>query len=298
MITQPLLRPWRTRPAMSDAVTLRELYQTLKKTMTESDARYVLRKRAGVDHSDLITNPDKELDSAVVTLIRQDIQTVEEGKPLSKIYGEREFWGLRFEVSEDTLDPRPDTETLVEAVLKDCDPKRAYSILDMGTGTGCILIALLSELPNARGVGVDVSLQALEKAKANAQQNQVADRSTFIQSNWSENIEERFDIVVSNPPYIRSDVIPELADSVKNHDPILALDGGEDGLQAYKEIFSQLSELLKPHGKAFFEIGYDQSETVTRLSRESRFSHVESYADSAGHIRVLEVRPDDHSGDK
>ncbi len=283
---------------MTEAVTLHELYQKLKTQMSESDARYVLHKRAGIDHSELITSPDKQLESDVIKLVYEDAQAVEQGKPLSKVYGEQEFWGLPFEVSEDTLDPRLDTETLVEAALKGCDKAHPYSILDMGTGTGCILIALLNELPNAQGVGIDVSDKALEKAQANATRNQVADRCTFVQSNWSENIEERFDIVVSNPPYIRSDVIPELADSVKNHDPILALDGGEDGLQAYKEIFSQLSGLLKPHGKAFFEIGYDQSESVTRLSRESRFSHIESYADSAGHIRVLEVRPDDHSGDK
>ena len=201
-------------------------------------------------------------------------------------------------VNEHTLDPRPDTETLIEAVLKSADRDKPLSIVDLGTGSGCILISLLHELPMATGRGVDVSEHALSAAKHNAEVNQVAGRCEFIMSNWGEKLNRSYDIVVSNPPYIASDVIPTLEDSVKKHDPILALDGGEDGLQAYKIIFSQLPKILKRDGKAYFEIGYDQSETVARLSRESRFSNIESYADFAGHIRVLELCLDDPSGDK
>ena len=283
---------------MSEALSVKDLYQHLKDYMPENDARYVLKYRAGIAYSDLITKADMQVAQDIASKIDADIRQIQSGKPLSKIYGEREFWGLPFDVTEDTLDPRPDTETLIEAVLKKVDDDRPVSILDMGAGTGCILISLLHELPKATGVGVDISESALKTAEQNAKKNDVDSRCVFTRSEWGENVNQSFDIVVSNPPYICSDVIPELQDSVKNYDPILALDGGKDGLQAYKIIFSQLSGLLKPQGKAFFEIGYDQSETVARLSRESRFSVVESYADFAGHIRVLEVSPNDLSGDK
>ncbi|MBL4804252.1 MAG: peptide chain release factor N(5)-glutamine methyltransferase [Alphaproteobacteria bacterium] len=283
---------------MTEPQTVKDLYKTLKQHMSDNDARYVLRKRAGLDYSDLISKPDTYISEEAIQAIKQDLELLQDGKPLSKIYGEREFWGLSFTVTEHTLDPRPDTETLVEAVLKSVDRDQPLSILDLGTGSGCILISLLSELPHAQGVGVDISESALATAQENAKRNHVAERCSFLLSDWDEKLTESFDIVVSNPPYIASAVIPTLQDSVKKHDPILALDGGEDGLQAYKKIFSCLSRVLKPHGKAYFEIGYDQSETVTRLSRESRFSIVESHADFAGHTRVLEVCPDECSGDK
>lgn len=283
---------------MAEALTVKDLYQTLKQHLSDNDARYVLHKRAGIEYCDIITNSAHPISAQVADTIKADLQQVREGKPLSKIYGEREFWGLPFTVNEHTLDPRPDTETLVEVVLKSTDKDKPLSILDLGTGSGCILIALLHELPLAQGVGVDISEKALAMAGKNAEKNHVADRCEFILSDWDEKLNERFDIVVSNPPYIASAVIPALEDSVKKHDPILALEGGEDGLQAYKEIFSRLLRILKSDGKAWFEIGYDQSESVMRLSRESRFSIVESHADFAGHTRVLEICPDDCSGDK
>lgn len=277
---------------------LRKLYIDLKEHLSEPDAQYVLKKRAGITQTTLIASPDMDVPAQATEQIKQDLLACIEGTPLSRLYGEREFWGLDFKLSPETLDPRPDTETLVEAVLQryaDNPPKR---ILDLGTGTGCILIALLSEFPTATGVGVDLSEGALETAKYNAQQNHVADRTALIQSNWIESIDESFDLVVSNPPYIQNQVCENLDDSVKNYDPILALQGGEDGLQAYKDIFSKLFSVLNPEGRAFFEIGYDQEESVTRLSKESRFSLESTYADLAGHIRVLELVAENSSGDK
>ena len=274
---------------------LSDLYKKLRETLSESDARYAIQKRSGLDDASIIASPDQEIDA---TQILKDLGRYQAGEPLSRIYGTREFWGLEFELNEATLDPRPDTETLIEAVLsryKDNPPK---TILDMGTGTGCILIALLSEFTIARGVGVDVSEKALEAAQNNAKHNGVGDRVTFIQSNWDENIDESFDLVVSNPPYIAESVIPNLDESVKKHDPILALDGGKDGLQAYKIIFSRLSGLLNEEGRAFFEIGYDQEKSTTRLGTESRLSLESTYADLAGHIRVVELVPEKTSGDK
>jgi len=244
----------------------------------------------------MIAHPEKAVDPQAVL---SDLEQHKQGLPLSRIYSEREFWGMSFKLSDSTLDPRSDTETLIDAVIKRYpDKEQSLRILDLGTGSGCILLALLSEFPNAQGVGVDLSNEAVVTAKCNAQENRLMDRSCFVRGNWAESIEERFDLIVSNPPYIQNQIIQNLDESVKKHDPILALDGGEDGLQEYKKIFSDLFRLLNKGGRAFFEIGFDQEESVTRLSKESRFLVQSTYADLAGHIRVLELVPENSSGDK
>ena len=272
-----------------------DLYKLLSATLSESDARYVLSKRCSLSHADLISNPDLEVEEGAAL---KDLQAYKAGTPLSRIYGEREFWGMAFEINEATLDPRIDTEVLVEAVLERYKNKPPETILDLGTGTGCILIALLKVFPQAKGVGIDLSERAVEAAQSNAERHGVASRAQFHVGNWAESIRESFDVVVSNPPYIVKNEIETLDESVQNYDPIQALDGGDDGLEAYKKIFSQLFHILKPCGSAFFEIGFDQSDSVTRLSRESRFSIPNTYLDSAGYIRVLEVCHNDLSGDK
>ena len=271
------------------------LYKALRESLSESDARYVIRKRLQLSQTDIISRPEQEVNASEAL---NDLEAVQSGVPLARIYGEAEFWSLPFKVSEGTLEPRQDTETLIEAVInryKDAPPK---TILDLGTGTGCILIALLREFPDAKGVGVDMSIDSITTAKQNAKQNGVENRIRFIQSDWAESIAESFDLVVSNPPYICESVVKNLDESVKDHDPILALDGGMDGLQAYKKIFSELFSILNLGGRAFFEIGFDQSESVMRLSRESRFLPVRTYADLAGHTRVIEVVPQNPNGDK
>lgn len=267
---------------------LHDLYKILRADLSEPDARYVLRKRGGIEAIELIIAVDKILDSSVVKLILEDVALAKQGKPLSRIYNEREFWGLDFMLSDATLDPRQDTETLIEAVLaryKDNPPDR---ILDLGTGSGCILIALLSEFKDAHGVGVDLSAEAVKAARNNAHINSVEDRSEFICSSWGDEVVGEFDLIVSNPPYISNQIIPNLDENVRKFDPILALDGGDDGLQAYKEIFLQLPSLLKKGGYAFLEIGYDQAESVMRLSRESRFNPLHVHLDSQGMPRVVE----------
>ena len=271
------------------------LYKTLRQSLSESDAHYVIQKRTGLNRADMISNPDQIVDKLQIL---KDLQRHQNGEPLSRIYEEREFWSLSFSLSPDTLDPRFDTETLIEAVLaryKSAPPKR---ILDLGTGTGCILIALLSEFPEATGVGVDLSEGALKTARSNAEANKVENRAAFIQSNWAECIDESFDLVVSNPPYVSPKAIQNLDKSVQNYDPILALHGGADGLQAYKKIFSDLFRLLNPGARAFFEIGFDQHDSVMRLGEESRFLVEGLYLDLAGHIRVLELTPQNSDGDK
>lgn len=209
------------------------------------------------------------------------------GEPLSRIFGWREFYGRRFDLNAHTLDPRPDSETLIDVVLKRLpSPKR---ILDLGTGTGCLLITLLCELPHAQGVGVDLSLDALSMAQQNAAKNKCDDRVQFFKSDWFENVTGRFDVILSNPPYIRSDVIPDLEESVKNFDPILALDGGLSGIEPYKKLFESAKKFLEPQGKLVVEIGFDQGDELMRLSQNYGATLIHLHKDLAGHDRVLEI---------
>lgn len=265
---------------------LGQLYKTLRRSLSESDSRYVIAQRLKCSHADIISHPEQEIDA---TECLNDLKRAEAGEPLSRIYGAREFWGMEFQLSSETLDPRPDTETLVEAVLARYRDDEELNILDLGTGSGCILLSLLSELRNAQGIGVDISADAIKTAERNAKNLGIDGRSQFVQSSWAAEIDEKFDVIVSNPPYIASEVIPNLDENVQKFDPILALDGGKDGLQAYKIIFSDLSRILKRGGRAFFEIGFDQEESVTRLSKESRFLVEGVHRDSAGHPRVVEI---------
>lgn len=257
-----------------------------------TDARYILKRRAGLDWSVLITEPGAQIAPEILSLIEADLARALTGEPLSRIYGEREFYGLTFKLSPDTLDPRPDTEVLVGLALERLKGVTNPRILDLGTGSGCILLSILHESPAASGVGIDLAPGAVQTAKENAEALGLAQRANFLCGNWAEGLEEQFDLLVSNPPYITNPALESLSSTVLNHDPILALKGGEDGMQAYREIFLQLPHCLKPGGLALFEIGFDQGEIITRLSEESRFSDIAIHPDSAGLARVAEVHLD------
>ena len=216
------------------------------------------------------------------------------GEPLSKILGVKEFWGLELEVNQHVLDPRPDTETLIEAVLAWVDREglrdAPLNIVDLGTGSGCIPITLLSELPNATATAVDISVEALEVAKQNAQKHKMSSRIDFHQGSWFEGLEgQDFDILTSNPPYIPESDIENLSREVKNHDPILALSGGNDGLDEYKKIIFGLKDKLNGNNRAFLEMGIGQLESLTRLVDESNLLLCDSKADLAGIPRVVEI---------
>lgn len=274
---------------MQSQITANDLYKELCTQLPPLESRIILRERAGLEWSTLISTPDAPISADIVNRIKQDLEQRLAGKPLSRIYGTREFWGLSFNINEDTLDPRPDSETLIEVALKHYKDKQPETILDLGTGSGCLLLALLSEFKQARGIGVDIASGALKMAQENAQILGLAGRASFINADWSEPINGQFDLIVANPPYIESDVIQKLAKEVRNHDPIQALDGGKDGLQDYNRIFSNLSSLLKPDGMALFEIGFDQAEKLSRLSEKHRLSCGRTHADLAGNPRVVEI---------
>jgi release factor glutamine methyltransferase len=254
------------------------------------EARWILKEVLGVSDADFITGANFAVLQQQKNRIDEIVSRRKGGEPLSRIFGEREFWGMNFKIGPETLDPRPDTETLVNIVLNAFHVERKpLDILDLGTGSGAILISLLKERPHAHGVGVDKSWKTLDISLHNSKLLGVEQRSSWICGDWADSVNGKFDIVVSNPPYIRTDVIANLDVEVRNHDPILALDGGGDGLQAYKKIFSDLPRLLKTGGLAFLEIGFDQADEISRLAVKYRIRVNAIHPDAGGRPRVLEI---------
>ncbi len=208
-------------------------------------------------------------------------------EPLAYITGHKEFWGLDFLTSTATLIPRPDTETLVEAALE--EGKAPRTILDLGTGTGCLLLACLHEFPSAFGVGVDLNPQATNLARRNAQRLGLGNRAVFLTGSWAGALDHRFDLVVSNPPYIESADIPGLMPEVAAYEPAMALDGGTDGLAAYAAIFAALPYILAPGGMAVLELGVGQAKSVSELAKKTGFDH-EFRRDISGINRAIILR--------
>ena len=217
------------------------------------------------------------------------------GEPIARILGTKEFWGLSLQLSLDTLVPRPDTETIVEAALEQIDAEHRREaplrIADLGTGSGAILLALLSELWNATGIGTDINFEALQTARANAAQLGFADRASFVACDYASALRPGFDLIVSNPPYIRSAEIAGLATEVRDHDPMRALDGGTDGLDAYRIIAPQAEALLAPGGWLVVEVGHDQSADVAALMQACGLQVTgPAKADLGGIRRAVSVR--------
>jgi len=206
---------------------------------------------------------------------------------VARIIGHKEFYGLEFELNEATLEPRPDTELLVDLALKALPEGGRF--VDLGTGSGCIPIAVLANRPDARGVASDINPRALEMAVQNAERNGVSDRLRFRRGDWFGALEgeDRFDLILSNPPYISSEVVETLSSEVREFDPRLALDGGPDGLGPYRIIAAEAAEWLKPGGQVLVEIGYDQGAAVSNLLAAAGFSRIAVEKDLAGLDRVV-----------
>jgi release factor glutamine methyltransferase len=232
---------------------------------SELDARLLVQAAAGCDEIDMIREPGRMLTQPQVERLAGFEARRLAHEPVSRIVGQREFWGLTFKITPATLDPRPDSETLIETALDLLPAASAPMILDLGTGSGCLLIALLHERAEARGVGVDLSTEALAVAAANAEALGVGKRAAFRHTSWADGIEEKFDIVISNPPYIAAGDIEGLDAEVRDHDPRLALDGGADGLDAYRAIAALLPRLLAPTGHAVIELGDGQAADVCAI---------------------------------
>jgi release factor glutamine methyltransferase len=235
----------------------------------ELDARLLIGAALNLDLTGLISAAKRALAEDEAAQLAQFAARRLYGEPIARITGIKEFWGLQFTLSADTLVPRPDTETIVEAALECLDrsgPRsRTLRIADLGTGSGAILLALLSELPNATGIATDINFAALRTARGNAELNDLAQRAHFVACDYASALVGGFDMIVSNPPYIPSSDIAGLDIEVRDHDPLRALDGGGDGYDAYRIIAPEAARLLAPGGFLVVEVGHDQSDTVADL---------------------------------
>ena len=252
------------------------------------DARLLVAHAAGVTPERLVGWPEAALAPEAAARLDALVARRVAREPVARLVGAREFWSLDFAVSAATLVPRPETETLVEAALA-AHPAPAR-ILDLGTGTGCVLLALLGERPDATGLGVDVAPDAVALAAVNAERLGLAARARFRRADWLDGIEERFDLVVANPPYVATGDLAGLMAEVRDHEPALALDGGPDGLASYRAIAAGLARVLAPGGAALFEVGAGQAEAVERLLAAGGLVPAPRRRDLAGIERVVEAR--------
>jgi release factor glutamine methyltransferase len=230
------------------------------------EARLLVALAAGVEPATVLGWPERRLDAAVETRLAELAGRRAAREPYARLAGRRQFWSLDFALSPETLDPRPDSETLIEAALDRLSDRRAgLRLLDLGTGSGCLLLALLSELDNAFGIGVDLLPGAAATARRNAASLGLAERAVFTVGHWGEALAGPMDVILANPPYICSELIDSLAPEVARFEPRAALDGGDDGLDAYRALAGETKRLLRPDGIALFELGAGQATAVAAL---------------------------------
>jgi release factor glutamine methyltransferase len=295
---QTLPRSARLRPEqrLQSGVTRMAALKALRAMLADAgigdsaaDARLLLCAVGGIDRLDLIREPELAVSATTIERLLPMVRRRAAGEPVSRILSRKEFWGLSLAISPAVLDPRPDTETLVGTVLKVLAAKRAASlrILDLGAGSGAILCALLRELPKATGLAVDLSLAAAAQARANLTACGFAGRSRVIVGSWASALAGPFEVIVSNPPYIATSSIGGLEREVRDYDPALSLDGGPDGLDAYRAIAPQLPRLLAADGRFFLEVGAGQAASVMSILAQHSLTKMGTDVDLAGFARVV-----------
>ncbi|MGH2341310.1 peptide chain release factor N(5)-glutamine methyltransferase [Segnochrobactraceae bacterium EtOH-i3] len=283
-------------PAESAAALVRQLRDRFRVAglMTpELDARLLVALALGIPPERLPFLGQEPVSTAVRTAAEAYARRRLSGEPVGRIRGVREFWGLPFRLSPATLEPRADTETLISAALAlmaDGTPERPLRIADIGTGSGAILVALLSEWPHAIGTGIDISAEAIQTARENAVAAGVGGRAFFAVGNYLAPLAPGYDLIASNPPYIPAAEIATLAPEVRDHDPRRALDGGVDGLDAYRAILAAAAGRLTAGGLLLLEIGAGQEHDVGRIAETAGLPVCGHHRDLAGHVRVLECR--------
>lgn len=260
------------------------------------DARLLVEAATGLSRLDLLTRSDETVTTDVAARLASWIDRRAKGEPVGRILGMASFHGLDFALGPDTLEPRPDTEVLVDVALGAARQGKlpgvspdgtGLRLLDIGTGTGAIAVTLLNKLPGGTGLATDLAPGAIDTARANAARHGVADRLAFVVGSYFEPVEGKFALIVSNPPYIASAVIAGLDPEVRLHDPMLALDGGADGLDGYRLLAAGADDHLLPGGMLALEIGYDQGEAVSRLLSDADFTSIEIHRDLGGRDRVV-----------
>ena len=279
--------------------TYRELYEEGRRILEQAglpdaalDARFLLEEVCGTNLQTLLVFPEKKVTEEEVNQYRAFVQRRKDREPTAMILGEWDFMGLTFRLNKSTLIPEQDTEVLVETALEELKrrgPGEApLRILDLCTGSGCILLSLLHELRNACGLGTDLSEEALEAARENAVRLGLQERAAFRQGDlWEPVGDERFDLIVSNPPYVPTDVIPTLEPEVRCGEPYAALDGGEDGLVFYRRILKEAAGHLKPSGIIIVESGFDEAAQIAALMQDQKLRGIRTVKDYGGLDRVV-----------
>ena len=273
---------------------LSELQKKITKILAEGgietnslDARIILREIFNFDEKELILNSDLILSESKISKVQKIITRRLNFEPVSKIFGKRDFYNSTFSISDDVLDPRPETENIVEIANNFILEKGYESFIDLGTGSGCIILSILKENKNLTAVGVDISIDAINIAKKNSKDMNLEKRSSFLVSNWLSSIYNSYDLIISNPPYIPSDEIITLSKTVKNFDPLISLDGGQDGLKCYKEIAEDINRVINKNGRVILEIGYNQAYDVFKIFESKELKLLKIYNDINGLNRIL-----------
>lgn len=288
---------------MTDATTIPTLVSAwksaqarLKAQQIDSpsiDARLLLEAATGASRMDILTDPYRVVTPEQATVLDDYVERRLKREPVSRILGRKGFWKIMLNVTPDVLSPRPDTETILDILMLVRAKHEAFTLIDMGTGSGAILLAALAERSAATGIGTDISSEALAVARENAANLGLDGRATFLRTEWGTGLADHsFDVVVSNPPYIASSEIDALDPEVRDHDPRLALDGGPDGLAAYRQLVPEIVRLLKPDGIFAVEIGFDQGEAVKSLFADAGFSDLKIIKDLGDRHRVVTNGPD------
>jgi release factor glutamine methyltransferase len=252
------------------------------------DARLLVEAAAEATRADILSDPHRPLTDEQARALDGMLDRRSRREPISHILGRKGFWSIMLGVTPKVLTPRPETELVVELALKAVPEGRRFNLLDLGVGSGAILLAILAERPAAKGLGVDVSEDALAVARENAASLGLADRAALLRGDWTFGLDDAaFDLVVSNPPYVRTAEIETLEPEVRDHEPRVALDGGLDGLSAYRVLAPEILRVLKPQGRFLVEIGHDQGPSVQALFRQADAAGVEIIKDLEGRDRVI-----------
>ncbi|HZZ68170.1 MAG TPA: peptide chain release factor N(5)-glutamine methyltransferase [Phenylobacterium sp.] len=277
------------------SLTLLQAWQSAKQRLETAglagpviDARLLVEAAADATRADIVGDPYRALTPQQEARLENYLTRREHREPVSHILGRKGFWKIMLDVTPDVLTPRPDTETVVEWVLRDFPEHAAWSVLDLGVGSGAIILSILAERPAAKGLGIDISEEALAVARDNAAHLGLASRLALLRGDWTAGLgDASFDLVVSNPPYIASHVIETLEPEVRDHEPRIALEGGDDGLMHYRTLAPEILRVLKAGGRFAVEIGYDQKDAVEALFREAGALGVQTLKDLADRDRVV-----------
>lgn len=269
------------RSALQNAI---KKFQTVEITSAVRDAQYLLSHTLNLEPAQLVIDLDFDLSADQEQLFDLMVKRRCKYEPVSKIIGKRQFWGRDFFIDAHVLDPRPETETLIASALERGPVER---LLDLGTGSGILAITLLAEWPMAHGIACDISQDALNICRKNAKKHAISDRLTILQSDWFNNIDQTFDLIISNPPYIRQDEMEQLSADVRLFDPHIALTPGNDGLDSYRIIIANAPKYLRPNGVILFEIGPDQGADLINLLEIAKFKNIDILPDMDGRDRVV-----------